>query len=229
VFLLGHQWYGTRWWFWPANALVKLPITLIAAYSLAFWFARRVEPGVRRRVYLAVLPTAAALIAFTVIAPDDRGLRYMFGGVALLTVCVAPLVRTRRIVPVLLVAGSMAFLVQSLPDSFAWTAPPFTPGYANAADANLDWGQDVHDLAQWGRGKHAWVACYSPRGSGCIERIPGARRLTRFTRPSRVSGWVAISATLRNQERWQPWLWHQKLAGTIDGTILLYDVPPHHA
>jgi hypothetical protein len=225
TYLLGHHWKGVRWWFWPANAVIKLPITLLAAFALAPFLVRRVAPEARRRVYGAVIPAAVALAAFTVIAPDDRGLRYMLPALALLTVAVAPIVRRWRLLPVLLVAGSAAFVVQSLPNTFAWTAPPFTPGYKYAADANLDWGQDVPDVQRWARGKHPWIACYSPRGSGCVEDVPGARRLHKFTPRSNVHGWVAISSTLLNQMDWHQWLRRLKLVRTFDGTILLYRAP----
>ncbi|MEA2428295.1 MAG: hypothetical protein QOF37_1923, partial [Thermoleophilaceae bacterium] len=101
----------------------------------------------------------------------------------------------------------------------------FRPGYKYVTDSNLDWGQDVPDLQRWARGKQPWIACYAPRGTGCIEDVPGARRLRKFTPQSQVHGLVAISSTLQNLLEWHPWLRHEKQIGTVDGTIMLYRVP----
>jgi hypothetical protein len=156
------------------------------------------------------------------LTPVYLGLRYMLPVFGLLTVAVAPLARGPRVLPVLLVAGSAAFTTASLPHSLAWTAPPFHPGYRTATDSNLDWGQDVYGLQRWARGKHPWIACYSPRGAGCITDVAGARRLDKHASPSGVHGWVAMSSTLLNLDGWDPWLSRLRPVGAIDGTVLLY-------
>jgi Dolichyl-phosphate-mannose-protein mannosyltransferase len=226
AFLLGRHWSSAHWWFWPISMVVKLPATLLAAYALTPFFLRSVPPDARRRVYLALVPSALALALFTLATPVYLGLRYMLPVLALLTVGVAPLVRAPRLLPVALVTGSLLFAVASAPHSMAWTAPPFDPGYRATTDSNLDWGQDVYPLQRWARGKHAWIACFSPKGVGCVEGVPGARRLGKHAGRSRVHGWVAISSTLLNLDGWDPWLRHIKPAGTIDGTVLFYRLPP---
>jgi hypothetical protein len=225
AFLLGHHWKGVRWWFWPANWLIKLPITLLAAYAIVPFVLRGIPRERWRPVYVAVMPTAVVLALFTIVTPDDRGLRYMLAVIALFTVGVAPLVLTRRWLPLVLVAGSILFVAESLPHPFSWTAPPFRPGYEMAADSNLDWGQDMHDVQRWARGKSPWIACYSPKGSGCVEDVPGAKHLLKHTPQAQVHGLVAISSTLLNQDDWHPWLRHERRIGTVDGTTLLYRVP----
>jgi hypothetical protein len=225
AFLLGHQWNGAHWWFWPVSMAIKLPVTLLAAFALTPLALRRVPQPERRRVLLAGAPAAVVLAAFTVATPAYLGLRYMLPVLALLAVGVAPLVRSRRALPALLLAGSLAFTAVSLPHSIAWTSPPFRPGYRAVTDSNLDWGQDVYRLQRWARGKHPWVACYSPKGVGCAEDIPGARRLGKHTDPRLVHGWVAMSSTLLNLDGWDGWLRRLKPVGTIDGTVLFYRVP----
>jgi hypothetical protein len=220
VFMFGRHWHSAHWYFWPLSALYKLPITLLAAFALLPLFVRRVSPEAKR-VYLAVVPAAVLLALFTIAAPVYLGLRYMIPVIALMAVAAAPVVRAPRIVPVVLVAGSAFFTVTSAPHSIAWVAPPFHPGYRVTTDSNLDWGQDVYALQRWARGKHPWVACYAPRGSGCITGIPGARELGKYP-PRGIHGWVAISSTLMNLDDWDTWLHRHKPAGTIDGTILLY-------
>jgi hypothetical protein len=225
TFLLGHHWSGARWWLWPLSAIIKLPATLLAAWALALLVQRKAPAVARRRVYLALAPAALALAAFTVAAPVYLGLRYMLPVIALVTVAVAPLVRAPRLVPLALVAGSALLTATSLPHALAWTEPPFRPGYRYVTDSNLDWGQDVYPLQRWARGKRAWIACYSPKGVGCVDAVPGARRLGKHVPRREVHGWVAISSTLLNLDGWDQWLLPMKPARTIAGSVLVYRVP----
>jgi hypothetical protein len=224
AFLIGRHWRNAHWWLWPLSMAIKLPVTLLVAYALAPFFRRKAPGGDRRRVYGALIPAALALAAFTMLTPVYLGLRYMLPVFGLLTVSVAPLIRGPRALPVLLVAGSAAFTAASLPHSIAWTAPPFHPAYRYVTDWNLDLGQDVYPLQRWARGKRPWMACYSPRGGGCITDVPGARRLRKHASPRNIHGWVAMSSTLLNLDGWDPWLSRLRPVGTIDGTVLLYRV-----
>jgi hypothetical protein len=224
AFLLGHHWYGGRWWFWPGSMVIKLPVTLLVAWLLGALVHRRAAPDARRRVYVATVPAALLLAAFTMASPVDLGLRYMLPVIALLTVCVAPLARVPRAIPALLLVGSAAIALASVPHSFAFIEPPFHPGYRVGTDGNLDWGQDVYRLQRWARGKRPWIACYSPRGMNCALAVPGARRLGKYGSPAGVHGWVAMSATLQSLKNWDPWLRRLRPVGTINGTILLYHV-----
>jgi Dolichyl-phosphate-mannose-protein mannosyltransferase len=223
AFLLGHHYRGGRWWYYGASMVIKLPATLLLSYALALAFLRRVPSGAGRRVLLAVLPSALALLVFTVATPVNLGLRYLLPVLALITVCVAPLVHARRALPVLLVAGSAAFTIASLPHSTAWVSPPFDPGYRVVTADNLDWGQDAFRLQQWARGKDAWVGCYSP-WRRCAQVIPGARALRKHTARSSVHGWLGISASLVYLHGWDPWLTRLQPVGTLGGTELLYRV-----
>jgi dolichyl-phosphate-mannose-protein mannosyltransferase len=225
VFMIGRHWHSTHWWIWPLSMVIKLPVTLLAAFAIAPFFFRKVGPEARRRVLLAVLPSAAVLAVFTMATPVFLGLRYMLPVIALMCVAVAPLVRAPRLLPILLVAGSVFFTATSVPHSIAWVAPPFHPGYRVTTDSNLDLGQDVYTLQRWARGKHPWIACYSPKGAGCEAGVPGARRLGKYPERRRVHGWVAISSTLMNLDGWDEWLRRFRPGGTINGTILLYKVP----
>jgi hypothetical protein len=224
AFLLGHHYRGGRWWYYGASMIIKLPVTLLVSYALAPLFMRRVASADRRRVLVAVLPAALVLGAFTVATPVNLGLRYMLPVLALATVCVAPLVRAPRALPILLVLGSAAFTVASLPHSTAWVSPPFEPGYRVVTADNLDWGQDAFRLQRWAAGRRAWVGCYSP-WRRCARVIPGAHVLRKDTARSSVHGWLGISASLVYLHGWDPWLLHLKPVGTLGGTELLYRVP----
>ena len=221
AFLFGQHYRGSRWWYYPGSLVLKVPATLLASFALAPFFLRRVPADGRRLVLLAVLPAALVLLVFTLTTPVNLGLRYLLPVLGLATVLVAPLVRAPRALPLLLVAGSAAFTLSSLPHSTAWVAPPFRPGYRVATADNLDWGQDAFRLQDWGRPRHAWIACYSP-WRRCAASVPGAHVLRWNTPRSRVHGWVGISATHLYLHRWDPWLRRLTPAGTLGGTELLY-------
>ncbi|PWU24847.1 MAG: hypothetical protein C5B48_04245, partial [Candidatus Rokuibacteriota bacterium] len=222
VFLADRHWHSAHWYLWPISLLIKVPITLVAAFALVPFFQRRIAADARRHVYLAIAPAAVALALFTAFSPVYLGFRYMLPVLALATVAVAALVRAPRFVPVALVAGSALLTVTSLPNSIAWTEPPFRPGFQYATDANLDWGQDSYRLREWAGRKHPWVACYEQAGAGCAAGISGARRLGASTPRRDVHGWVAISSTLLELNDWDVWLRHVRPAGTVAGTILVY-------
>lgn len=224
AFLLGHVWNGGRWWFWPASMAIKLPVSMLLALALALVTVVRRRGELDRPLVLALVGCGLALTIFTVVSPVDFGLRYLLPPVALACVAAAALARLRPWVLALLVAVGAAFTVASAPASIAWTAPPFGPSYEITAAGNGDWGQDAWRLQDWARGRRAWIACYEPRGSGCVADVRGARRLTKHQDLAVVHGWVAISATLRNLHGWDPWLARLRPVGTIGATELLYRV-----
>jgi hypothetical protein len=224
AFLLGKLWYGGRWWFWPGSMLVKLPATLLLSMAGGLVALRRVPRDRRTHLLIAAVPLGALQLLFTVFSPVDFGLRYLLGVIALLCVgCGALMLQGRRVVPVALAVATAAFGISSIPHSIAWVAPPFGPSYTAGAAANGDWGQDAWRLQAWARGRHAWIACYTPAGTGCAA-VPGAHRLHRLTPRSAVHGSVAISASLINLHGWDPWVRRLRPVGNIGGTELLYRV-----
>jgi len=86
----------------------------------------------------------------------------------------------------------------------------------------VDWGQDFGLLATWSQGRHPYVAYFGPRGITDAD-IPGSRPLVGVA-PSRISGWVAASASdLTSADRDSlSWLRAYCPVGTLGGSILLY-------
>jgi Dolichyl-phosphate-mannose-protein mannosyltransferase len=228
AYLLGHSWRGTQWWFWPVTMAVKLPVAVLAVMVLGPLVWWRQERAVVRRASVVLLPPLLLLMAFLLPFPKQVGIRYGLPVVALLLVVgslVAPWLtasRVRWMVAALLGATQLAFFWVAVPHSLAWTAPPFRPGYAVAADSSLDWGQDNRALAEWMSGRRVFVAGFGG-ALGEVWSVPGYRPLL-DVRPGDVRGWVAVSATqLTTYERDRlAWLRGYCHVRTIGGTILVY-------
>jgi 4-amino-4-deoxy-L-arabinose transferase-like glycosyltransferase len=233
-FLLGQRWLGANVWFWPASLLVKIstpvlvllvagPLVLIASVR-----SGRVSRSSSRHTLVAVALPALVLFAFNLPGPRTLGVRYLLPSIALWIIVASPiaLLVARRLVAIALgvvLAAAAVVTSLSVPDSIAYTAPPFTPGYRVATDSNVDWGQDFSLLVQWSHGRHPRVAYFGPRGITNAD-IPGARRLIGIA-PSSITGWVAASATdltsaLRDDAL--GWLRGYCPVATLGGSILLY-------
>jgi hypothetical protein len=233
-FLLGQRWNGANVCFWPATLLVKVStpvLVLLIAGPLALVASvrsGRVSRAAWRQTLVAVVLPALVLFAFELPNPRTLGVRYLLPSIALWTVVASPvaLLVGRRLVGMALgtvLALAAALTALSIPDSIAYTAPPFTPAYRVATDSNVDWGQDFNLLATWSQGRHPYVVYFGPRGITDAD-IPGARRLVGVA-PSTITGWVAASATeltsaLRNDSL--GWLRAYCPVRTLGGSILLY-------
>jgi hypothetical protein len=176
---------------------------------------------------VAVILPALVLFVFELPNPRTLGVRYLLPSIALWIVAASPiaLVVTRRLAVSaigVLLAAAAAITVGTFPNSIAYTAAPFRPGYRVATDSNVDWGQDFSALATWSRGRHPYVAYFGPRGVSGAD-IAGSRPLVGVA-PARISGWVAASASdLTSADRDSlSWLRAYCPVGTLGGSILLY-------
>ena len=238
-FLLGVSWTGASVWFWPATLLVKLPtpilVLLVAGPLVLVALVRSgsISRSTWRQTVVAVILPALVLFAFDLPNPRTLGVRYLLPSIALWIVAASPIAQvvTRRLAAMaigVVLAVAAAVTASSFPNSIAYTAPPFRPGYRVATDSNVDWGQDFSLLATWSRGRHPYVAYFGPRGITSAD-IAGARPLVGVA-PARISGWVAASASdLTSADRDSlSWLRAYCPVGTLGDSILLYHftVPP---
>ena len=232
-FLLGVSWTGASVWFWPATLLVKLStpvLVLLVAGPLALVAlvrSGRISRSKWRQTVVAVILPALVLFVFELPNPRTLGVRYLLPSIALWIVAASPIamVVTRRLAVMaigVLLAAAAAITAATFPNSIAYTAAPFRPGYRVATDSNVDWGQDFSLLATWSRGRHPYVAYFGPRGITSAD-IAGSRPLVGVA-PARISGWVAASASdLTSTDRDSlSWLRAYCPVGTLGGSILLY-------
>jgi hypothetical protein len=223
-YLLGVQWLGHRWWFWPGSLLVKTPLptlVIMIAGSLALLAVPR---RARREVLLVIALPALALTVFMLFIPPDTGIRYLLPAIALLFVVASGVVVIARgyigrAALAALMTISVVMAATSTPHSIAWTTPPFTPGYQFASGTNLDWGQDSYLVQRWSQGRHPYTDLHGPPAL----TPQGARRLL-GTDPRKITGWVAVSATLLTGRgnSLPAWLRSYCPVSTIGGSILIY-------
>jgi hypothetical protein len=232
-FLLGVAWTGAAAWFWPATLSVKLStpilVLLLAGPVVLVVLVRsgRISRTTWHQTLVAVIVPAVVLFAFELPNPRTLGVRYLLPSLALWAVAASPiaLLATRRVVAMTLgivLALAAAITAASFPDSIAYTAAPFRPGYRVATDSNVDWGQDLNLLTAWSRDRHPYVAYFGPRGIS-VRDIAGSRPLVGVD-PARILGWVAASASeLTSADRDSlSWLRAYCPVGTLGGSILLY-------
>jgi hypothetical protein len=234
AYLMGQSWRGVRWWFWPVTLAVKLPLAALAVAVLGpiAWF--RLDRATIRRAATVLLPSVVVLVVFLLPFPKEVGIRYALPVVALLLVVGSPVApwlvasRPRWVLAALLLVAQLASFWDAVPHSLAWTAPPFRPGYAVAAESSLDWGQENRALVEWMDGRTVFVA---PFGGSleAVHKAPGYRQLL-GTAPGDLRGLAAASVTeLTTYQREQlSWLRAYCHVGTIGGSILLYrfEQPP---
>jgi 4-amino-4-deoxy-L-arabinose transferase-like glycosyltransferase len=232
-YLAGVAYTGSRWWFWPVSLVIKFPaaiLMLLVAGALAWYWTGRT---VGRRLLLAVGIPGLPLAMFTIASPLNIGVRLLLPVVALWAAAAGALVpaiaalrpaarRAAGTGAAALLAAGATVTALSCPGSIAWTAPLFRPGYAAAADSNLDWGQGLYALQSWSRGRHPWVSYFGPRGL-TVAALPGARSLLGMP-PDRISGWVAVSATaLNSADRSRlAWLRSYCPVSVLAGSVLVF-------
>ncbi len=228
-FLLGRSWEGANWWYWPGSVLIKVTTPVLVALLVGPWFWRGHSRDTKRQAFLVLVCPAAILFAFIVFTPRDIGVRYLLPEIALWMVAASPLVRIAHSVPgrIVLVAGAVVALFMagtSIPNSLAYTSPPFQPGYRVATNSNLDWGQGFNLLSQWAPGHHPYVEYFGPRGFGVSQLPVGSSRAIGGVDPTKIRGWVAVSATslIDTQIDHLGWLRAYCPVGELGGSILLY-------
>lgn len=235
--LVAASWYGSRPWYFPAAALLKLPVTVLASVVAGWGWAIR---GRRRRQLMAVVAAPAlGLWLVLLLQPLNLGLRMALPTVALALVgagAAAGPLRTamttsrRSLGPSVAVAAlalalgstQVAAMIGASPHSLAWSPWPFTPAYRWVSDSNVDVGQGLYELRDWSTTHdRPFVALGSTRGL----HVGGGSRSLIGTERSEVTGWVAVGVTaLRDTFRAElGWLRAYCPVGSIaGGSVLVY-------
>jgi hypothetical protein len=208
-YLLGVN--GSGWWyFFPFAILVKTPLAILLGSFFGALLCLLYRPARGRWVPFVLLPIAFVLIP-AMTSRMDIGLRYVLPAYPfLLLLCgVGPSLARGRWRAGISVAMVLGTAVEVLPQAPHWLAffnleagGPAN-GHRLLVDSNLDWGQDLKDLAAWMRREK--VAHLNLAYSGSADPAYYGIQATllppvppwngRVTRPV-LPGYVAISASV---------------------------------
>lgn len=157
-YLLGEQYLGSRWYYFPIALALKLPVSVLALGALAiFRFRRPAAPTDRRDQHTAIALAAALFFLLMILfGRINVGVRYLLPLYPLLFLLLAHLWSdaarwSRRAATALLTLAAL---------EMAWVAPQFlcfvnilgggpSRGFLALNDSNYDWGQDLLRLKRW--------------------------------------------------------------------------------
>lgn len=231
--MLGENYRGGRWYFFPIAIAVKTPIPL-----LLLAMAGAVKSLIRPRLAIWVLPVVgvAGPLSVAMASNANLGLRYvlviypflaMLGGYAVVWLwqmgSSATKISPYKVIVILLVVWNIASCVRAAPDFIPYfneLAAPY--GSKILVDSDFDWGQDLNRLSAVLQQQHidsVWIAY---EGSADLNRrgLPYWQPLLANQKPS---GWIAISEfKLKTLPEDFGWLENYRPERVVGKTIRLY-------
>lgn len=240
------------WFYFPATLLLKTPLLQLALFlsiPLVIWWERR-----RWRTLLFLLLPAGFYLLVSAVSRLNYGYRHALPAVPFLMTLGAlaiPRLWVRRVPRVALVVGlgltALSVLIAH-PDYLTYfNELAGGRGYRYLGDSNLDWGQDLNELA-------AYAARYNAETgqplyfsyTGTVNRehygLTGSSLIEQFNRgegefapanpaPGRyavnvgdLQGTGLILGELRESDLFD-WFRHRDPLTTLGGSIFIYDVP----
>jgi hypothetical protein len=242
AFLLGQHSFHGWWYFFPIALVVKVPagLLLLAVFGIVAAFRQN-----NRALWIPPLLTALILL-INLPTTLNIGVRYMLplfpvlaltGGIGVLWLWN----RARGAVAVLLIFSIAVSSAVAHPDYIAYFNgfAGFAHGHPERilVDSDLDWGQDMGRLATELRRRNVpyiHMACLYT-GDDTRLGLPNWDSLDPY---KRVTGWVAISYTMRENFGWMAaqqqgrsdlafaWLDSYQPVKRVGKSILLYYIPP---
>lgn len=215
-----HGW----WWYFPASVGLKTTLGSLLLVFIGAYVARK------RPEFLAMAAAAAAILASSLTAHLDVGVRYVLplyvpfsiaAGIAAFELWRGP--RAAKIACVVLLGWHLAVSTAAHPDYF----PYFNElGGRDPSrylvDSNLDWGQDILRLRHVIREKHADSIAVAALGPHDFVKLKFPRVSTDVTPTSH--GWIAVSDSVYRFNGGS-WWWLPPAYERVGKSIRLYHVP----
>jgi hypothetical protein len=245
TYLLGSVYFDGDWRFFPVALGVKTPLTLLGLGLGGAWLlARRAHAARDWRLWVPLL-AAAAVLAVTIPARINIGVRHVLPVFAVMAMCGAAAVaavwrRTRgapgaRAAFVALVAAGFWSTARAHPDYLAYFNELAGQHPERVlVDSDLDWGQDLPRLADTLRARQVDRVTTAYFGSA-EPAAHGVPVTAGWKRGAPVVGWFAVSQTLRQRGTAQlvngqwvmhpdalEWLDAYQPVATIGKSMLLY-------
>lgn len=239
-YLLGQNYWGRRWYFFPVALLVKTPIALLLLCGTGVG-AIALNKRLRRDTNsIALLLGAGCPLLVGMAGNMNIGLRHvlpMFPFMAMLgalgAIQLGQMSRdrgesARRAAVLLLIGFEIVSCLRATPDFL----PYFNEAAASHADyflvnSDLDWGQDLFRLEARLRQVHASSVAISYNGDPHAD-LSGLPMHTALSGGDRPTGWIAISE-MNYKEQPENFGWLAKYPYTLVGrSIRLYYLRPSH-
>jgi hypothetical protein len=166
-YIIGQRHQLGVWYYFPITLLVKTPLALLILTALALW----VRP---KQIALPVL-YAAAILAVAMSAHINIGVRHVmpiYVGISIIAgIVVTNLLATRaRPLVVALLAWQIVSGVLAQPDLISYTNE-ITRGRPEewVAESDLDWGQDMHRVADFLHSTGAQEVSFTPYNTSYLQ------------------------------------------------------------
>jgi 4-amino-4-deoxy-L-arabinose transferase-like glycosyltransferase len=263
TFLLGRVSTSGCWYYFPAAMAFKTPLATLLGLTLAIaWMLWRMASYGLSRIRTSIAANAWLLCA-TLLAPVlymlaamnsnlNLGIRHILPVYPFLFILLGVVAArawqrrppAARWVIVILAAGLAIETFSAYPNyipffnvvATSWRSPLYLLG-----DSNIDWGQELPDLADWqsqhedrqlflsyfGAGDPAYYGIHYRRMGGAYSLAPGNEM------PVRLKPVFAISAvslqgqylSAEDQKLYDPFR-HQKPLTVLGGSLYIFDLPP---
>ena len=243
AFLFGARSADGWWYYYPVALLVKTPLPLLLLAVIGA--AAVIEEVVRHTRWQLVMPLCgiAAVLAFVALRGDDSGMARVLTVFPLMAVvgsygAVALWERGARSIPALRfgrIAVTATLIAAALvplrvhPDHLAYFNPIAGDEPERLlVDSNLDWGQDLYQLATVMKRMHIGSIRVAYFGSAPLEAA--GVHYARLLRPGeRPRGWIAASQTMLagvGGDGAYEWLNELRPIGRVGSSMVLFYVPP---
>lgn len=151
AFLLGRQYKGSRWYYFPIALLLKLPLATLAMLALTAWsLVRHRRP--HGPEYAVIIAFAVFLLGMMLAADVNLGVRYILPVLPFAFVLTGRLWTQRsRVMSALLVLLAIENLIVAPRYLTFFNVLAGGPGRGQFIlnDSNFDWGQGLIDLKKW--------------------------------------------------------------------------------
>lgn len=250
-FLLGQTNVGGWWYYFPTIFTLKTPLVtlLLALISLVLFLKRWPWQWSQAWLWLLIFGFAGA----SLISRVNIGYRYLLPVLPLLYITITRLAQVEYVRPRWvrwgLAGAALWLIVESL-----WLHPHYLAyfnqlaggpdnGWRLAVDSNMDWGQDVAQLAQmqqengWPRLQASWLGTAPPEVYELeADFLPGwpwrrpAPLMDAFYPENPAPGWYALSATQLQgvylpDSDYYAWFREQKPSARAGYSFFVYEVP----
>lgn len=180
-YLFGSGFTGAPNGFWFGSFLFKMTLGSLVAIVGGMIVWGRIGSTRAVRALIVVGPPLIGLVAMMSFAERPFGARYLIPIIAILFVVASPLTyiarnRWTQGAVVAIIALQVFALWSSHPGTFSWSNPLYRDSWQQAADSNVDWGQDFYRLQDWAaeHDEAVWVSYFGFGPSFDLSEIPNA-------------------------------------------------------